>query len=89
MSSYSAGIPSSFDPALLYSEFEFLHDAPPSLSYSDDISALQQCITEDTAKKTEEGIVIQHRAWRLTEAFRSEGELSIGTRQRSTCRFSY
>lgn len=87
MSSYSVGIPSSFDPALLYSEFEFLQDAPPSLSYSDDIDALQQCITENTAKKTKEGVVIQHRAWKLTEAFRSEGEVPIGTRQRSPYQF--
>lgn len=80
MSSYSAGIPSSFDPALLCSEYELLQDAPPSLSYSDDIDALQQCITEDTARKTKEGVVIQHRAWKLTEAFRSEGELTLGNR---------
>lgn len=79
MSRNSTGIPSSFDPALLYSELDLLQDAPPSLSFSDDIEALQQCITEDTAKKTSEGIVIQHRAWKLSEAFRSEGQASIGT----------
>jgi chromosome transmission fidelity protein 18 len=81
MSTYSPGIPSSFDPAFLYSELELEHlqDAPPSLSFSDDLDALQQCITEDKAKKTSEGIVIQHRAWNVTDVFRSEGEAAIGT----------
>ena len=78
MSSYSPDIPSSFDPALLYSELEHLQNAPPSLSFSDDIDALHQCITEDIAKKTSEGIVIQHRAWNIADIFRSEGEASIG-----------
>jgi chromosome transmission fidelity protein 18 len=78
MSSYSPGIPSSFDPTLTFSEFDYLQDAPPSLSFSDDIDALEQCITEDKAKKTSEGIVIQHRAWNITEIFRSEGDTLIG-----------
>jgi chromosome transmission fidelity protein 18 len=79
MSSYSPGIPSSFDPAFLYSELEHFQEAPPSVSFSDDFEALQQCITEDKAKKTNEGIVIQHRAWNITEIFRSEGEAPSGT----------
>lgn len=77
MSSYSPGIPSSFDPALLLSEHDLLHDPPAS--FSDDLEALQQCIDETIAKKTREGIVIQHRAWTVAEAFRSEGDVSIGT----------
>jgi chromosome transmission fidelity protein 18 len=85
MSSYPSGIPSSFDPALLYSELDYPQDAPPSLSYSDDIDALQQCITEDANKKTSEGVVIQYRAWKLTDVFRSEGEASIGTGCSKTC----
>jgi chromosome transmission fidelity protein 18 len=81
MSSYSPGIPSSFDPALLYSELELerLQNAPPSTSFSDDIEALQQCITEDTTKKNSEGVVIQHRAWNIADVFRSEGEATLGT----------
>jgi chromosome transmission fidelity protein 18 len=79
MSSYSPGIPSSFDPALLYAEHEPLQDAPPSLSFSDDIAALAHCIAEDKAKKSSEGIVIQHRAWTIAQVFRSEGDASIGT----------
>ena len=79
MSNYSPGIPTSFDPALLHSELDFLHNAPASLSYSDDLDALQQCITEDTVKKNSAGVVIQHRAWNVADALRSEGEASIGT----------
>ncbi|CBX99065.1 hypothetical protein LEMA_P083040.1 [Plenodomus lingam JN3] len=79
MSSYSPDIPTSFDPALLHSELEFPQDAPPSFSYSDQIEALQQCIVDDTTKKTREGIVIQHRAWKISDVFRSEGEVTIDT----------
>lgn len=79
MSSYSAGIPSSFDPALLYSEFDLPQEKPETVSHSDDLDALQACIAEDRARKTQEGVVIQHRAWNLVEVFRSEGEPSLGT----------
>ncbi|KAF2127529.1 chromosome transmission fidelity protein 18 [Dothidotthia symphoricarpi CBS 119687] len=79
MSSYSPGIPTSFDPALLHSELEFIHDQPVSESHSDEFDALQQCIAQDKAKKNSEGVVIQHRAWNLTEIFRSEGDRSIDT----------
>jgi chromosome transmission fidelity protein 18 len=89
MSSYSPGIPTSFDPALLNSELEFLHDAPASLSYSDDFDALQQCITEDTIRKNSAGVVIQHRAWNVADIFRSEGEASIGTASVNTRRDQY
>ncbi|KAI4910089.1 hypothetical protein J4E90_007520 [Alternaria incomplexa] len=74
MSSYSPGIPSSFDPALLHSEFEFLDNAPAPSSHSDELDALHDCIAEDTAKKNSAGIVIQHRAWNVADIFRSEGE---------------
>lgn len=79
MNSYSPGIPSSFDPALLNSELEFIHDTDPSLSHSDELEAIQQCIAEDTAKKNRAGVVIQHRAWKIADVFRSEGEGLIGT----------
>jgi chromosome transmission fidelity protein 18 len=86
MSSYSQDVPSSFDLALLHSELQELPEDLPSTSYSDDIDALQQCITEDIAEKTSKGVVIQHRAWTLAEVFRSEGELSIGTASVATRR---
>ena len=80
MSSYSPGIPSSFDPALLHSETALLQDAPVQPSFSDDFDALQQCITENRTRKNNDGIVIQHRAWKLADIFRSEAEYSTGTR---------
>ena len=79
MSNYSAGIPSSFDPALLYSEYDNPQNAPNSISHSDEIEALQGCIEDDKAKKNQKGVVIQHRAWNLVDIFRSEGEHSFGT----------
>lgn len=77
MNSYSPGIPSSFDPTLLNSELEIL-DATKSCSYSDDIDAIHQCLAEDKAKKTNAGVVIQHRIWRTKDAFRSEEDNPIG-----------
>lgn len=79
MSSYSAGIPSSFDPALLYSEYDHPTNVPSSISHSEDLEALQTCIDEDISKKSKEGVVIQHRAWNLVDVFRSEGEHNLGT----------
>lgn len=77
MSRYSPGIPSSFDPALLHSEFGF-ENTPLSLSHSDELDAIEQTIAEDRARKTRAGIVIQHRAWNTLEAFRSEEDYLIG-----------
>lgn len=79
MSSHSAGILTSFDPALLYSEYDLLGNAPSPFSHSDDLEALQTCIAEDKAKKNKESVVIQHRAWKLADIFRSEGEHNFGT----------
>ena len=79
MSSYSPGIPTSFDPALLYSEYDHPQNLPNSISHSDDLEALQACIAEDKVKKNKEGVVIQHRAWNLVDVFKSEGENCFGT----------
>lgn len=79
MSSYSTGIPTSFDPGLLYSEYDHPRNAPHSISHSDELEALQACIVEDKAKKTEEGIVIQYRAWKLADIFQSEEDNGFGT----------
>lgn len=76
MSNYSPDIPTSFDPAIyLHSEIDLPQDAP---RYSDDIEALQQCAAEDKARKISERVVIQHRAWNITEVFRSEEDYAIG-----------
>jgi chromosome transmission fidelity protein 18 len=87
MSDYPAGFPSSFDPALLQSETDFLLNdaAPPSVSHSDEIDAIAQCIAEDRAEKTRRGIVIQYRSWNTQEAFRSEELHSIGTADSLAC----
>ncbi|KAF2472798.1 chromosome transmission fidelity protein 18 [Lindgomyces ingoldianus] len=80
MSTYSPQLPTSFDPAIhLHSEFECSQDAPLSLSVSDDLEALQQCIDNDKIEKNKQGIVIQHRAWNTAEVFRSEEDYSIDT----------
>ncbi|KAF1835921.1 chromosome transmission fidelity protein 18 [Decorospora gaudefroyi] len=79
MSSYSPGIPTSFDPALLHSELEFPDDAPASVSHSDELAAWHECVAEDTDKKKRAGVVIQHRAWNVAAVFRSEGEGPIDT----------
>jgi chromosome transmission fidelity protein 18 len=64
--------PSSFDPAIhLHSKF---NDpvSPSNRTDSDDIEALILQNEESIAKKTSEGIVIQHRSWKLQDAFRSD-----------------
>lgn len=68
--------PSSFDPAL------HLHSEAPedaSCNFSDDINALNDLLAETTARKNREGIVVQHRAWKTSDVFRSEDDHPIGT----------
>lgn len=88
MSTYSAGIPSSFDPAFLYSEYDRPQDLV-LISHSDEIEALQACIQADDKKNNQEGVVIQHRAWSRADIFRSEEEYSFGiaraTRRNHQC----
>ncbi|ORY11050.1 hypothetical protein BCR34DRAFT_565886 [Clohesyomyces aquaticus] len=80
MSTYSPGIPTSFDPAVyLHSEPELSQDAPASTTFSDEFDTLQQCIVEDRLEKNKRRIVIQHRAWNTTEVFRSEEDNPIDT----------
>jgi hypothetical protein len=81
MTGTSPQIPTSFDPAIfLHSEAEFTPDILASASFSEDLEALQQCAAEDRAQKNGQGIVIQHRAWRIGDTFRSEEDYQIGTR---------
>lgn len=89
MSNFSAGIPSSFDPALLFSEYDRPLNLPAPISHSDDIDALQACIEEDKTKKNQQGVVIQHRAWNLADIFRSEGELGFGTARAIRRKYRY
>lgn len=74
----SPQFPSSFDPAVdLHSELDD-QVALPSATFSDDINALNAILDESKAKKNELGIVIQHRAWRTVEVFRSEDDNIAG-----------
>ncbi|KAK8159518.1 chromosome transmission fidelity protein 18 [Phyllosticta citrichinensis] len=75
-------LPTSFDPALhLHSEDPAPVDDPalPTSSCSDEFEALALQTKETIAAKTEQGIVIQHRAWKLPEVFRSEEDHLLET----------
>ena len=76
-----SSVPSSFDPAIhLHSEREgspALPD-PPLNTHSDDWEASELQKAELTAAKNNQRIVIQHRAWKLAEAFRSDEDHRTG-----------
>ncbi|KZF23489.1 hypothetical protein L228DRAFT_282212 [Xylona heveae TC161] len=68
--------PSSFDPAVhLHSE---ANDPLPAIvhpsSEADRLEAIQLQREEAAAQKSRQGIVIQHRAWKLKDVFRSEDD---------------
>ena len=76
-SSPPVALPSSFDPAI------HLHSEPalvdlPSCHTSDDFEALNLQREEAIAAKNKEQVVIQHRAWALTDVFRSEEDDHTG-----------
>jgi len=67
--------PSSFDPALhLHSEEDFPDQQLTSESFSDDIEALQ-LVREDNIRNK---VVIQHRAWNLSDVFLSDEDIRPG-----------
>jgi chromosome transmission fidelity protein 18 len=72
----SPSLPSSpplFDPAVhLHSQPDHDPVLPPSGSNSDDLEALHLQQEETTRAKTRAGIVIQHRAWDVNDALRSD-----------------
>lgn len=78
MTASSPSVPplSSFDPAIhLHSEQDFPEQPPlPSENYSDDIEALQ-LVREDLNRNK---VVIQHRAWNLSDVFRSDEDIRPG-----------
>lgn len=76
-----SSIASSFDPAIhLHSEVNEFEDpvALPSCSNSDDLDALHLQHQETVALKNQLGIVIQHRAWKIADVFRSEEDRFCG-----------
>jgi len=71
----SSPILSSFDPAChLHSEEPTTIVNPPSESFSDDLEAIHLARADLTRNK----VVIQHRAWNLSDVFRSEDDLGPG-----------
>ncbi|CAG8101773.1 unnamed protein product [Penicillium olsonii] len=63
---------SSFDPALhLHSEGPGNTDNPQSESFSDDLEAIDLNRLEQTRNR----VVIQHRAWDISDVFRSEDDI--------------
>jgi len=58
------------------SAYEEEHSFP---TFSDDLAALHEQEAELTLEKTSQGIVIQHRHWKVAEVFRSDDDKSFGT----------
>lgn len=74
-------IPSSFDPAVhLHSEVDDNNNPIilPSFNNSDDLDAFHLQLAESKALKNRQGVVIQHRAWKTADAFRSEEDYPYG-----------
>lgn len=71
---------SPFDPALhLHSEGGVEFEANISAcDYSDDLEALNLQAAEAIVQKTKNGVVVQHRAWTLSDVFRSDDDHLIG-----------
>lgn len=68
---------SDFDPALyLHSELSntLLRSEIEFTSFSDDIEALQQRRSEIAEENRRNGVVIQSRAWKLSDVFRSDDD---------------
>jgi chromosome transmission fidelity protein 18 len=72
-------IPYSPDPAIfLHSEVDDTIDPnrtlllSPYINNSDDLEALHAQQDETIAEKSKRGQVIQHRAWKVADAFRSD-----------------
>lgn len=71
MTTSSPAVPSSFDPAIhLHSEDPAID--LPSESFSDELEALNLQRLEKTRNK----VVIQHRAWDLSDVFRSDEDIA-------------
>ena len=71
---------SDFDPALyLHSEISntSLQTEIGFASFSDDIEALQQRRSEIAEENRRNGVVIQSRAWKLSDVFRSDDDTQL------------
>jgi chromosome transmission fidelity protein 18 len=74
----SPSLPFTSDPALYDWEEEVNPIILPSSTNPDDFEALHHVQEETIARKNKAGEVIQHRAWQLEEAFRSEADQTEG-----------
>lgn len=72
----SPSLPSSFDPAIHLCEANGA--VPFSDSHSSELEAFNLQQLETIREKTKKGIVIQHRAWNLSEIFRSDEDIQPG-----------
>jgi chromosome transmission fidelity protein 18 len=73
-------LPPTSDPAL-FDDWDIPQKSAatlPSSRYSDELEALNLVQVESTEKKNQEGCVIQHRAWKLSEVFRSDSDYTEG-----------
>lgn len=73
----SPSLPSSFDPAI-HLHCEANGAAPLSDPHSSELEAFNIQRLETIREKTKKGIVIQHRAWNLSEIFRSDEDIQPG-----------
>jgi len=79
-STSSPSLPFTSDPAL-HDDWEDQVNPVllPSNTNSDDLEALHLIQEESNARKNKEGVVIQHRAWKLGDTFRSEADYLDGS----------
>jgi chromosome transmission fidelity protein 18 len=80
----SPELPPTSNPALIDDWAQLDQNPPilPSSTYSDELEAIRLTHEENVARKTEAGQVIQHRAWKLEEAFRSDLDILPGANLR-------
>jgi chromosome transmission fidelity protein 18 len=80
---FDTEIPTSFDPAIhLHSQLS--DDAYAYEDLSTDLLELNQHLEFTRKEKNKAGIVVQHRAWKLSDVFRSEEDYPIGNLPAST-----
>ncbi|KAF4635880.1 hypothetical protein G7Y89_g2206 [Cudoniella acicularis] len=84
-SASSPCLPFTSDPALHDDwEEDFDPSILPSSTNSDEIEALHLIQEENIQRKNKAGVVIQHRAWQLGEAFRSDADYCYETPSRTS-----
>jgi chromosome transmission fidelity protein 18 len=77
-STSSPSLPFTSDPALHDWEEDLNTIVLPPQTNSDDFEALRLVQEETAIRKTKNGEVIQHRAWKLGDTFRSESDYPEG-----------